>query len=115
MYHHHDFRTGGKCLAIAGLLVSTVAIVAIMDESLNAELLSKRRRVVAAGIIDQNLDVDGFGQFADRPFERFCGVIRWHDHCDPFAVNHSRSYVVPTCGLSFERNPCSKANGCNPL
>jgi hypothetical protein len=65
---------------------------------LNAELLSKRGRLVAARIIDQNLDVGRFGQPADTLLEGSRGVVGRHDHCDPYSTSRTTDFA---CARSF--------------
>ncbi len=61
MDHDNDVRSRFESLAIAGLLVASIAVVLVMDKSLDAELFGEVRGVVVTEIVDQNLDVNDAG------------------------------------------------------
>lgn len=85
---HHDFRAGGQCLAIAGLLVPAVAVIAIVDEGLNTGML---------GLIESSCR-----RIRASPRTVIWSVLAALHDADmtttiPFAVKHSRTPL--TCPL----------------
>ena len=64
MQHDDDVGAGGQGFAIAGLLVAPVAVVAVVLEDVQAQAAGEINGAVGAVIIDQDADVDQFGQFA---------------------------------------------------
>ena len=88
MQHDDDVGAGGQCLAIAGLLVAAVAIVAVVLEDEETKTAGEFDGVVGAAIIHKNADVDQVGHFSDRGLESFLRIVGGHDDRDALAVNH---------------------------
>src|SRR5579863_6182237 len=88
MKHDDDIGAGGQGFAIAGLLVASVAVVAVVLENVEAETAGQVDGVVAAVVVHQDTDIHQVGNFFHRGLESLRRVVRGHDDCDAFAVNH---------------------------
>ena len=89
MQHDDDIGTRGQGFAVAGLLVTAVAVVAVVLENVQAQLVRKVNGTVRAVVIDQYADVHHFRQFCHRCCERLLRVVGRHHDRDVFAINHS--------------------------
>ena len=65
MEHDHNIGAGGERLAITGLLVSAITVVAVVNECPNAEAFGQSGGSIDARIIHQDLDVDFIRKFAN--------------------------------------------------
>ena len=88
MKHDDDVGAGGQSLAIAGLLVASVAVVAVVLEDIQAQLPGEIDGVVGTVVVHQNADVDQVGQFSHRDLQSFLRVVSGHDDRDALAVDH---------------------------
>jgi len=87
--HDDDVGAGGEGLAITGLLVPSVAVIAVMDEMLDAEFLRDFDGAVLAVIIDQDAGIDEVGKLADGGFEGFLRIVGGQNYRDALAVDHA--------------------------
>ena len=88
-----------RCFAIAGLLVASVPVVAIVLENEQAQAAGEIDGLIAAVVVDQNADVDQIGQFSDGDLERLLRVVGGHDDRDAFAVDHGARMMRVTDSL----------------
>jgi len=51
VHHHHDVGSGSQRFAIAGLLIRAIAVVAVVDEQLEAQLAGDSRGFIRAAVI----------------------------------------------------------------
>src|SRR5215467_44403 len=91
MNHDHHVSTSSQGFAIAGLLIASVTVVAVVKEDLQAEAPGKFNRLIAAAIVDQDANIDEFGQFFYSRYEGFLRVVGGHNDRNTFAVNHGRA------------------------
>ena len=61
MKHDHDVGSRGQGFAIAGLLVASVAVVAVVLEDIEAEAPAEINGVVGTVIVNQDADIDELG------------------------------------------------------
>ena len=94
MHHDDDVRARGQGLAIAGLLVASVAIILVVHEELQSQLLGNLDRAVGAVIVHQNADVDQFRQFRHGRRQRLLRVIGREHHGDAFPVDHEVIIII---------------------
>ena len=88
MHHDDHVSARGQGLAIAGLLVASVAIVLVMHKELQSQSLGNFHGAVGAVIVHQNADVHQFGQFRDGRCQGLLRVIRGQHDGDTFPVDH---------------------------
>jgi len=92
--HDDDVGAGGQGFAIAGLLVASVAVVAVVDEILETEFLRHFHGAVFAVVVDEDAGVDDFGQLADGLLKSFLRVVGGEDDRDALGVDHGRDAAV---------------------
>ncbi len=63
MHHDDHIRARGQGLAVAGLLVASVAIILVMHEQLQPQLVGNFDGAVGAVIVHENADIDQLWQF----------------------------------------------------
>src|SRR4029077_2180578 len=87
--HDDDIGARGQGFAVAGLLVTAIAVVAVVLENVQAQLVRKVNGAVRAVVIDQDADVHQFRHFSHRSRNRLLRVVGRHHDRDAFTVNHS--------------------------
>src|SRR5207248_9974718 len=95
--HYYDGGARRERLAIAGLLVASVAVIANVYEGLQAQAVRHLHGQVSAQVIYQDLDVDRITQFRDGALERLLRVVSGHDDRDPLALDHGDNLVAAAC------------------
>jgi hypothetical protein len=75
MHHDDHVCARGQRLAIARLLVAAVAVVAVVDEVVQAESLRDLDCVIGAVIVHEDAGIHGVGQLPHRRFQRLFRVI----------------------------------------
>src|ERR1700723_1493544 len=88
MDHDNDIGTCFEGFSIAGLLVAAIAVVGIMDKGLDSKLVGEERGVVAAGVVDENLDINAAGQTLHSLLQRSLSVVGRHDDRYAFSIDH---------------------------
>ncbi len=90
MQHDDDVRTGGQGLAIAGLLVAPITIIAVVLEDDQSEAACDVHCLVRAVVVDENADVHQIGQLSHGDLEGLLRVISGHNDRDALAVDHGQ-------------------------
>src|ERR1700722_4818735 len=88
MEHDDNVRAGGQSLTVAGLLVTSVAIVAVMLEHVQTQAARQIDSVVGTVIVHQDAHVDKIGQFSHGGLESLLRVVSGHGNRDALGVNH---------------------------
>jgi hypothetical protein len=86
--HHHDVRASSESFAITGLLVTPIAIIPIVREDLQPQVLRDAHGLVGAVVIDKDRDVYGIREFTHSFFKGSRRIVSRHYDRDPFSVNH---------------------------
>ncbi len=86
----HDDYIGarGEGFAVAGLLIASIAVVAVVLEYEQAHAASQIDGAVGAVVVHQNADVHKFRQFSHRDFEGLLRVVGGHYDRDALGVDH---------------------------
>ena len=93
---HHDDNVGARCqrLAVTGLLIASVPVIAVVDVVLQAESMRDFDSAVGAVVIHQDPDIHQVGQLPYRYFQRLFRVVGGQHHRDALAVNHSEIVLI---------------------
>ena len=100
MHHDHDLGAGPQGLRVARLLVGAVAVVAVVDEDLQAELPGDFEGRIGGAVVDQYDEVHGvFRQLLVGQAERPPGVVGGH-HDDDLGLAARRAHQIPGRSLA---------------
>src|ERR1700691_4462327 len=92
MHHDDDVRAVLERPSVAGLLVSSVPQVDVVQDRLQAELPSQAHGLVGAGVVhEHNLVDDILIQFSYCPRQRDFSVVGGQHNTDAATINHSAS------------------------
>ena len=86
--HDDDIGASGQSFAVAGLLVASVAVVAVVLKDEEAEAAAEIDGMVGTVIVDQDADVDQARQFIDGDLQSLLRIVGGHDDRDALAVDH---------------------------
>ena len=83
VHHDHDIGAGAQSFAVAGLLVGAIAVVAVVDEQLQAQITGDARGLIGAAVIHHDHQIDDvLRQVGIGHVQRLGGVVGRHDHDD---------------------------------
>jgi hypothetical protein len=88
MKHDDNVGAGVQSFAIAGLLIASVAVVAVVLEDVQAKAMRDIHGLIGAVVVNQNADVHQVGQFPHCSLKSLLRVVSGHNDCDAFAVDH---------------------------
>src|ERR1700730_17661208 len=96
MNHDHDVGASRKGLAVAGLLIASIAIICVMDKGVHPKALREGCGLVCAGVVDKNFDIDNVRQLSHGALQWFLSAVCRHYNRDTFAVDHGLASWLDT-------------------
>src|SRR6202044_4044062 len=95
MKHDDHIRARRQSLAITGLLVAAITVIAVMLKNLQAKPARQINGTIGTAVVHQNANIYEIRKFAHRDRERFLRVVSGHNDRNAFTINHYVTFMIP--------------------